>query len=483
MGLVIPNFGPALPEIVLTALICVVLVVDLFLSDKNRQLTYLLTQVSLLVSAYLSVRVFYDEPVTTFDGLYVSDPIGALLKFLICATTVLVLLYCRRYIEERKLFKGEFFLLALFGVLGMLIIVSANHFLVLYLGLELLSLSLYALVGVDRDNLKSAEAAMKYFFLGAVASGALLYGMSLIYGVTGSLNVNEVAVAISQSASDEGQVDLVMALGLIFVVVALAFKLGLVPFHMWLPDIYEGSKTSVAAYIGTVTKLVAFALVLRILIISFEPMQVQWTGMLTVLAVLSIVVGNVIAIAQSNIKRMLAYSTISHMGFFSLGLINGTEMGFGSSLFYMVTYVLMSLGAFGVILLMAQRGHEAENIADFSGLHAKSPWFAFVMLMFMLSMAGVPPFVGFYAKWLVIQSVVQADMVWLALVAVVFSVVGAYYYLRVIKVMYFDEVGDERLCAAGPFDFKFVLSLNGVAVLVLGVIPGPLADLCMTVMQ
>jgi NADH-quinone oxidoreductase subunit N len=406
-------------------------------------------------------------------GHYVKDAMGDLLKLFIYLVSAAVFLYSRDYLRQRNLFKGEYYVLGLFGVLGMMIMVSAHSLLSVYLGLELLSLSLYALVATDRDSPVASEAAMKYFVLGSLASGMLLYGISMIYGATGSVDLQVVADAVAQ----QGPENLVLVFGLVFLVVGLAFKLGAVPFHMWVPDVYQGAPTSVTLYIGSAPKLAAFALIMRILVDGLGTLQSDWQQMLIILAVLSIALGNLVAIAQTNIKRMLAYSTISHVGFLLLGILSGTPEGYAASMFYTIVYVLMAVGAFGVVILLSRSGFEAENIDDFKGLNDRSPWLAFLMMMIMMSMAGVPFLVGFYAKWVVLQAVVNIGLVWLAIVGVVFSVIGAFYYLRVVKCIYFDK--PERNDAIEMSrDTEIVISVNGLLLMVLGLYPTALMTWC-----
>jgi NADH-quinone oxidoreductase subunit N len=384
-----------------------------------------------------------------------------------------VLVYSRDYLRIRGLYKGEFFVLALFALLGMMVMVSASHFLTLYLGLELLSLSLYAMVALQRDSGVATEAAMKYFVLGALASGMLLYGMSMVYGVTGSLALADIA----QNLSDGTDLRIPLVFGIVFIVAGLAFKLGAVPFHMWVPDVYHGAPTAMTLFIGSAPKIAAFAFVVRILGQGLESQVAEWRDMLVILAVLSMAVGNIAAIAQSNLKRMLAYSTISHMGFMLLGILAGSQNGYGSAMFYVLVYALMSLGGFGMILLLSRAGFEADQLDDFKGLNRRSPWLAFMMLLLMFSMAGVPPAVGFYAKLSVLQAVVEIGYVWLAVAAVLFSLVGAFYYLRIVKLMYFDTPHDAAPIVASR-DARFILSANGLAILALGILPQPLMAVC-----
>ncbi len=473
MNFEMPNFALAAPEIFLLTVACVVLVIDLFLKDAARVVSYILAQISLAGAAVLTLMSYSDVAQITFSGTFVSDPLSGALKLFIYLTAALVFVYSRQYLQERDIFKGEFYVLGLFGTLGMMVMVSAYSLLTLYLGLELLSLSLYAMVAFRRDSLDASEAAMKYFVLGALASGMLLYGMSMLYGMAGSLEIAQLAQVIRAQPGD----DIILVFALVFVIVGLAFKLGAVPFHMWIPDVYHGAPTAVTAYIGSAPKIAAFALVIRLLVEGLGQLHADWMGILTVLSVLSLGVGNVIAIAQTNIKRMLAYSTISHVGFLLLGILSGTADGYASAMFYILTYALMAAGAFGMVILLSRRGFEADQLEDFKGLNERSPWFAAMMLILMFSLAGVPPTVGFYAKLLVLKAVVDVDMVWLAVVAVVFSIIGAFYYLRVIKLMYFDSAEDHTPLAAGT-DMRVVMSANGLAVLLLGIFPGSLLAVC-----
>ena len=467
------------PEITLLSLACVVLLVDLFICDSCRIVTWLLTLASLLVTAAVVAMGMGGESQILFSGSIVRDAMGDVLKIAILLITTMVFLYSKEYQQARGLYRGEYFVLGLFGVLGMMILVSAHSFLTLYLGLELMSLSMYAMVALQRDSARASEAAMKYFVLGALASGMLLYGISMIYGATGTLDIGEVAKAIQLQAGDK-DLNLVLVFGLVFMVSGIAFKLGAVPFHMWVPDVYHGAPTSVTLYIGSAPKIAAFAMVMRLLVDGLGGLVVDWQPMLIILALLSMAFGNIIAIAQTNLKRMLAYSGISHIGFLLLGILAGTEAGFEASMFYVITYALTAAGGFGMILLMSRKGFEAEEISDYKGLAKKSPWFALMMMIIMFSMAGVPPTVGFYAKLSVLQQVVSVDLVWLAVAAVFFSIIGAYYYLRVIKMIYFD-VADEDAGASPQFGLDpagITLSVNALVVLVLGVFPGQLMVLC-----
>jgi NADH-quinone oxidoreductase subunit N len=437
--------------------------------------TYYLSVLSLLVT--LGLVLWLDDGTTrlTFSGTFVLDPLASLLKAFVLAVVAAVFVYARPYLRDRDIYRGEFFVLGLFGALGMMVMVSAYSFLLIYLGLELLSLSLYALVAFNRDSGEASEAAMKYFVLGAIASGMLLYGMSILYGLAGTLDIMEVSNYLIREA---GSVSVPLIFALSFVVVGLAFKLGAVPFHMWLPDVYQGAPAPVTMYVASAPKIAAFAMIMRLLVEGLGTLQTSWQDMLIVLTVLSLAVGNVIAIAQTNIKRMLAYSTISHVGFLMMGLLAGTPQGYSAAMFYTVVYALMATGAFAMVVVLSGRGVEAERLEDFRGLNDRSPWLAFMMLLLMFSMAGVPPTVGFYAKLAVLQAVVQVEMAWLAVYAVVFSVVGAFYYLRVVKLMYFDKPAEEAGGVSAPTDVNVVLSANGLAMIVLGLFPGGLMALC-----
>ncbi len=471
MNFEMPQFLLALPEIFVLGMTCMLLLLDLFLKDQDRYLTYLLSLFTLLLAIVLTLYGYSDERQTTFNGMYVVDAMSHVLKLGVYVAVFVVFVYAKDYLRDRDMFKGEFYVLGLFGMLGMMIMISAHNLLTIYLGLELLSLSLYAMVAMQRDSSKAAEAAMKYFVLGAIASGMLLYGMSMIYGVTGTLALDGIA---AQAGSGDKTL---LAFGLVFLLVGTAFKLGAVPFHMWVPDVYHGAPTAVTLYIGSAPKLAAFAMLVRLLVDGLIDLHDQWQGILIILAVLSMAIGNIVAIAQTNLKRMLAYSAISHVGFLLLGILTGTQSGFSASMFYALVYVLMALGGFGMIILLSRRGFEAENLDDFKGLNKRSSWYALMMLILMFSMAGVPPFLGFWAKLAVLQEVIAADMLWLAVVGVVFSIVGVFYYLRIIKLMYFDEPDNEEAleCSA---DMRLVISANALLVLGIGIFPATLMAVC-----
>ncbi|MGH8633681.1 MAG: NADH-quinone oxidoreductase subunit NuoN [Burkholderiales bacterium] len=471
---------PAYPELFMLVMVCVILIAGLFVSEGNRIAPYALTQATLLgcfLITYLTAAV---EPVTTFSDMFVDDLMADVLKLLVYLAVMVMLVYSRPYIAARGMLRSEFFVLVLFATLGMMVMISASHLLTLYLGLELFSLSLYSLVALQRDSPVATEAAMKYFVLGALASGMLLYGMSMLYGATGTLGIAQLAEIILAGGARE----VVLVFALVFIVAGLGFKLGAVPFHMWVPDVYHGAPTAVTLFIGSAPKLAAFAFVMRLLVqgLGAEQLVEEWSQMLMVMAVLSLAIGNVTAIAQSNLKRMLAYSTIGHMGYLLLAILSGNLVGYGAGMFYVVVYVLMNLGAFGMILLLSRGGFEAENLDDFKGLNQRSPWYAFLMLLLMFSMAGVPPTVGFYAKLAVLQAVISAGYVWLAVVAVLFSLIGAYYYLRLVRLMYFDAPADTAPIAPRG-DVRVLLSANGLAMLLFGILPEPLMALCLYSIQ
>ena len=483
MQFVIPDLRLAGAEIFVLTMACLILLVDVFVKDQKRTATYVLTQLTLVGAAVLT-SISGDGQVTyTFSNMFVSDMMGDLLKYTVYVSVILTLSYSRAYVLERPdLARGEFYVLSLFATLGMMVMISASHFLSVYIGIEMLTLSLYAMIALDRNSVRSTEAAMKYFVLGALASGLLLYGISMLYGATGTLEIPAMATRLFSGEAN----GIILAFGLVFVVAGIAFKLGVVPFHMWIPDVYQGSPTAVTLFISTAPKLAAFAVMIRVLVSGLIVASRDWQTMLMILAVLSMAVGNFAAIAQTNIKRMLAYSAISHMGFMLLGMATGVIMGdirfifnaYGSSMFYLVTYVLAGLGAFGTVLLLSRSGFESEEISDFAGLNKRNSWYAAIMMMMMFSMAGIPFFVGFFAKFSVFQAALGAGHLWLVLLAVFFSLVGAYYYLRIVKVMYFDPPPAGAKPIAAKMDVKLLLSINGLAVALIGIFPNSLMKLC-----
>ena len=472
---VAPDLYPAAPELFLLIMAVVVLFVDLFVSEKNRWLLPLLTVASLAGAFFITAFGFNTQTVLTFSNMYVADALGDTLKLLTYLAVIAVLVYSRSYMKARNLDKGEYYLLVLFATLGMMVMISSAHLLTMYLGVELLS------VAIDRDQVRSTEAGMKYFVLGALASGLLLYGMSMIYGATGTLEIGGIAQAINHGAANQT----VLLFGLVFIVAGIAFKLGAVPFHMWVPDVYHGAPTAITLFLASAPKLAAYAMVMRLLVYGMFELALQWQSMLMILAVLSIALGNLAAIAQSNIKRMLAYSGISHMGFMLLAMMSGVIgdnrgpafAAYTTAMYYVVAYVMMSLASFGTVLLLSRAGFEAEALDDFKGLNKRSPWFAAMMLAVMFSMAGIPFFIGFFAKFSVLAIVIATGHVGIAVFAVMMSLVGAYYYLRVVKLMYFDAPTDAHAIEA-PLDARLLLSANCLAIALMGLFPQTVIGIC-----
>ncbi|MEO7031873.1 MAG: NADH-quinone oxidoreductase subunit NuoN [Herbaspirillum sp.] len=480
------NLAPAYPEIFLLIATSAILLIDLFLSNSKRHITYLLALITLVICAALTMLDFNSgTTVYTFHDMFVSDPMSNLLKLFAYLAVGFTLIYSQRYVSSRNMISGhlggEYYVLALFSLLGQMVLISGNSFLTLYLGLELMSLPLYALVALRRDYAFATEAAIKYFVLSALSSGFLLYGMSMLYGATGSLDLVEVARITASGTMNKT----VLVFGVVFVVAGLSFKLGAVPFHMWLPDVYHGAPTPITLLVAAAPVMAAFAMCMRLLVEGLLPLAFDWQQMLTFLSVASMAVGNIAAIAQTNLKRMLAYSTIGQMGFMMLGLLSGVVNGdlsatanaYSSAMFYAITYMLATLGTFGVIMVLARSGFEAEELSDFKGLNKRSPWFALIMMILMFSLAGVPPTMGFYAKFSVLQAILGIGLVWLAVFAVLMSLVGAFFYLRVVKLMYFDEPIDTHPIVVNT-DMRIALSVNGMALLVLGILPGPLMSAC-----
>ncbi len=466
------------PEIFLGTAACAILMLDLLVSDAQRHWSGVLAVISLVLTAVLAAAQPVSAKIVALGGLYELDRMAQVLKVVTLLTVAVVFVYSTDYLKRRAIFKGEYYVLGLFATLGALVLISAGSLITLYLGLELMSLCLYAMVAFDRESGIAAESAIKYFVLGSMASGALLYGMSIVYGVTGNLQLASIATVVHSSFAE----NVGLVFGIAFILVGVGFKLGAVPFHMWIPDVYEGSPTCVTVFIGTASKLAAFALAMRLLPEAMAAAEPDWSQMLVVLSVLSMAIGNIVAIAQANIKRMLAYSTISHIGYVLLGILSGTAQGYQAAMFYMISYVIVAGGSFGMVLLLARQGFEADKLADFKGLNARSPWFAGMMAILMFSLAGVPPFVGFWAKLGVVQAVLGIGYTWLAVVAVLFSVVGAFYYLRIVKLMYFDEPTDHAQIGGSTL-MRAVLSANVLLVFVLGVIPGALIALCQRALQ
>jgi len=485
------NFPAVLPEAILLASACLVLLIDLFVPDRLRNLSYSLSLTALAAVAVSCWNLLDPQVVQyAFGGMFVSDPMAQVLKLFSCLATGFALVYAQNYARARAMWRGEFFSLTLFTLLGVMTMISADNLLLIYLGLELQSLALYALVALQRDEPRAGEAAIKYFVLGALASGFLLYGMSMLYGATGTLDINEIAHRIS-AAQVSNRPALVLAT--VFLVAGIGFKLGAAPFHMWVPDVYQGAPTPVTLLIASAPKMAALAVAFRLLVAGLAPVAGDWHLMLLLLALASLAVGNLTAVAQSNLKRMLGYSTVGQMGFMLLAMQSGVAGGttataaaaYGAALFYTLTYALATLAAFGIMLLLSRQGFEAEEISDMRGLFRRKPWYAFVMALAMFSLAGVPPTAGFYGKLVVLQALLadtsSIPVVWIAVIAVLFSLVGAFYYIRVVKVMYFDPPGDQQPFDASA-DMKIALSANGLAVLVLGVLPQYLLGLCSSAM-
>lgn len=473
-----PNFAPAIAEVFVLAMACFILLMDLFISKNARFLTYILVQFTLVVAAVIGFYQYGHAPILTFNNTFILDNLAIVLKLFIYFCSFVAFVYTRAYLPKAQGAVGEYYILGLFSILGMMVIVSAANFITLFLGLELFSLPLYAMIALRRDSALCVEAATKYFVIGSLASGMLLYGMSLLYGVTRSLDIHFVSQAVMQAT----QYEMVLLLGVVFVVAGIAFKLGAVPFHMWVPDVYEGAQTHVVLLIGSASKLAAIGLALRLLVDGLDNVSQHWQNLLIVVAILSMALGNLAAIVQTNIKRMLAYSSIAHMGYMTLGLLTTTTQGYGAALFYMITYALMTLGAFGLVVMMNYSGYEASRIEDLRGLNSRNPWLALMMLLVMFSLAGLPPLVGFMAKVSVLEALIGVHLVWLAAVALLFAIIGAYYYIRVIKVMYFENpIDDEPIVYSR--DMQVALSVNGLLLLLLGVAPGFLFTLCQSVFK
>ena len=465
---------PLIPELTLAGLGFLLLMLDLFVSDARRGITHVLSVlVLLLIAAMIATGVGAGDEASALSGMFVRDTMADVVKVGACVISAIALLFIWPDLRERGIYKGEVSVLVLFAVLGMMLLISAGSLVMVYLGLELLALSSYALVAIDRDNPLASEAAIKYFVLGALASGLLLYGMSLVYGATGSLDlatIRGVAMGVEQP--------MLLLAGVVFMTAGVSFKFGAAPFHMWLPDVYHGAPTPITLFISSAPKLAAFAMVVRLFGFGTAPLAEHWQPLMAVLATLSLVVGNLIALVQTNLKRMLAYSTVSHVGFIFLGFAGGGAEGYAAAMFYAIAYALMATAAFGAIVVMARRGFEADQIADYKGLNARDPWSAAMILCVMASLAGVPPFLGFWAKLAVLRAAIDGDMLWLAIVGIVFAVIGAYYYLHVMKVMYFDEPEGEPIQARDNGVMRFTFAVNALALLVLGVFWNPIMAWC-----
>lgn len=465
-----PNLVPVIPELFLLSMACIILLAGLYF--PKLKLSYGLTQLTLIVSAVLSFSLFAKPSVVAFHGMFILDKMAGFGKIVIDLMAAFAFIYARRYNQERDIPEHEYYVLGLFAVLGMMVMVSAYNFLTLFLGIELLSLPLYAMAAMQRSSGTAAEAAMKYFVMGSLASGMLLYGLSMLYGATGSLALNQVASHVLAGSSNQ-----IFAFGVVFVIAGLAFKLGAAPFHLWAPDVYQGAPTSTVLFLSAAPKVAVFAVTFRLLATALPNLFHDWQQLLIIVAVLSMALGNIIAIVQSSLKRMLAYSAIAHMGYMSLGLIAGTIEGYGAALFYITSYAIMSMGALGTLILLSKQGLEIEQFDDLRGLNARNPWLAFMMLIIMFSMAGIPPTVGFFAKLGVLEALIRQNIIWLAALALVFAIIGAYYYLRVIKMMYFDEP-EQTAAVTIDNNLRWTLSLNGLLVLGLGIFPSALIEIC-----
>ena len=464
---------PLGPEIFVCAAAFALLMIDLFLSDARRGLTHFLALFILAAAAVLTMRDMAMEPVYGFANLFVRDTASDVLKVAVYLVAGASFVYAKPYLQDRGLFKGEFYALGLFSVLGMMLMISSGSLLTLYLGLELLALSSYGLVAMDRDSSRSSEAAMKYFVLGSMASGLLLYGMSMVYGATGSLQLGEIHAAAAATGDRT-----LLLFGVVFMLVGIAFKFGAAPFHMWLPDVYHGAPTAITLFIGSAPKLAAFGMAYRLLESGVGPLDAQWQDMVAWLSALSLVIGNLVALVQTNLKRMLAYSTISHVGFLFMGLAHGGQLGYGAAMFYAISYAVMSAAAFGAIILLSRKGHEAEEISDFRGLWARNPLQAMLVLFVMASLAGVPPFLGFWAKLEVLLAALDAGLLWLAIVGVVCAVIGAFYYLKVMKAMFFEEPEGEGPRIHPDRHLRLLFAVNAVALLVLGLFADTILHWC-----
>jgi NADH-quinone oxidoreductase subunit N len=477
-GLISFNMLPALPEMFVLAMACVTLMAGVFLQQK-KQLPYYIVQFTLIVTAGLTWFVYqhfdHSQTVTAFYNSFVLDKLAVSLKLFIYITAFFAFMYSHHYNNDRRIPNTEYYVLGLLSVLGMMVLVSGHNFLTLYLGLELMTLPIYAMVALQRAKMRCIEAAMKYFVIGALASGLLLYGLSLLFGVSKSLDIATVANLIANTPISQ---NLILLMGMVFVLAGVAFKLGAAPFHMWVPDVYDGAPTSTTIFLSSASKIAAFGLLVRLIIETMPQLHLQWQHILIVVSILSMGIGNFVAIVQTSIKRMLAYSSIAHMGYMLLGILCGTARGYSAAMFYMISYAIMTLGAFGIVALISKAGMEANDIKDFAGLNNRNPWLAFLMLILMFSMAGVPPIVGFIAKVGVLEALIQVHMVWLAVVALLFAIVGVYYYIRVVRVMYFEDTESSSEKITIPLAANIAITINSFAVLLLGIFPAALFALC-----
>lgn len=481
MNFTMPVFSAAMPEIFVLCMASLILIVDVLLKDRFKIVTYILVQVTVVIGFFISVSQYrqYPSPIITFSGHYILDKLAILTKLFVFVASFLAFVYARQYTKERHIARGDYYPLGLFAVLGMQVMASAYSLLTIYLGLELVSLPLYAMVAMQKDSRAATEASIKYFVTGALASGLLLYGISMVYGATGTVEVLALSNMIPQATSVE---DTVLLLGLVFILAGVIFKFGAVPFHMWVPDVYQGAPTSVTLFIASAPKIAAFAITMRILVEAFPSMALHWQHVLILVAISSMFFGNVLAIAQTNIKRMLAYSSIAHIGYVLLGIIAGqnSTQGYSAAMFYVTMYVLVASGGFAIVALLSQNGMEFDKLDDYRGLNARNPWIAFLMLLLMFSMAGVPPTVGFFAKLGLLEALVEAHYVWLAILALLFAIIGAYYYLRIVMLMYFEEPKPEFVNSRIKLDpgIMTALTINCFAALVFGLFPSSVIDLC-----
>ncbi len=474
-----PNFVPAIPEMFMLSMICIILLCDVFVQQERRVITYFLTQFTLVVTALISVSMFHMPTTITFSGLFILDPVATLLKILIYFAGFFVFWYSRDYLSVRSISLGENYILGLLSILGMMVLVSSHNFLTLFLGVELSALPVYAMVALWRDSFDGSEASMKYFVIGALASAMLLYGLSMLYGVSGSLDMSVVANTL---ANTDVSSNIIFVFGLVFVLVGVAFKFGAAPFHMWVPDVYQGAPSPMTLFISSVPKIAAYGMAVRLLINALPGLHIQWQEILILISILSMALGNFAAIVQNNLKRMLAYSSIAHMGYMLLGLLCGTPAGYAAGLFYMLAYAIMAIGGFAFIVLLSKAGFEADHINDLKGLNERNPWLAFMLLLLMFSMAGIPPSVGFFAKLGVLEALIGVNLIWLAALALVFAIIGAYYYIRVVKVMYFEEP-DNKIPFTYSKDLAVAMSINGIAVLYFGIFPDTLISICRAAFQ
>lgn len=474
MNFVIPSFAPAIPEIVLLTLTSLLLVADTIWSKRYEFATYYATQAILVVTGLLILTNFATSQTITFDGSFVRDAFGDILKIVIVIIAMAIFLFSKEYLLQNKFYQGEYFTLGLFGILGMFVMVSAYNLITMYLGLEIMSLAIYAMIAMRKDNGFALESAMKYFVLGALATGMLLYGFSMIYGATGEIQFQKMAAVIASGNIDS----VVLSFGVVFVVIGLAFKLGAVPFHMWVPDVYHGAPTAVTLYMGTIAKVAGFAMLYRVLIEGLPGLVADWQTLLVIISILSLIVGAVVTLVQENLKRLLAYSGIGHVGFLLLGFIAANPDGYSAAMFYVIVYAITALAGFGMIVALARTGNEFDLIANFKGMNKRNPWLALMMLFIMFSMAGIPPFIGFYAKVVVVEEVVEAGFTWLAVLAVVTAVISAFYYLKVVKVMYFDEPEEKGKVEPISPQLNWAVSFVSIALLILGIMPSSLISLC-----